>query len=250
MESIKDFFLGPTVNKSNYLYGAPHIITLAIVVAATLFLTLFFSKSTQKVKRRILLIMVGILIVFEVASRVVHLLKGGSWLSETMIPMHFCSIMVWVIIIATLTNNKHLYSLSAMGGLIATLAFLLYPSVGFNKEVLKFSQYYSIISHSIGFVISIYLLSAGFASFKIKDIWIGATFLAANYLYAFLLNYWIMPGSNFMYYSENLLPVSFGIWIMIYITFVLTYFSSFYLIGHLSSKRKLKKQDASNTTKN
>ncbi len=240
MSIIEDFFLGPTVTKSNYLYKTPHLITLAIVLVATLLVVFIFNKKSMKAKRTFLWIMVSILLVLEITSRVVHFIKGGDFFSSTVIPMHFCSIMVWMIIIATFTNNKHMYTLSAMGGLIATIAFLLYPSVGFNKEVLKFSQYYSIISHSIGFVVSIFLITGGFASFKLKNIWIGAVFLVANYIYAFLLNYWLMPNNNFMYYSENLLPVPFGVWILIYILFVLTYFSSFYFVTYLKDRKRKK----------
>src|SRR5690554_5933006 len=114
MDAIKDFFLGPTVGKSDYLYKAPHLISLALVIVATLVITTLFSKKSEKTKRTVIVVFASILLGFEILSRVAHFIKGGEFFSSTVIPMHFYSIMVWIIIVAAFSNNKHLYSISAM----------------------------------------------------------------------------------------------------------------------------------------
>lgn len=239
---IVDFFIGPTEKITGFLYQPRHLITLGCVIALTLLIVLLFRKKSQKTKRTLLWSLTSILIMFEIASRVVHFIKGGDFFHPTVIPMHFCSIMVWMIIIAVIVNNKHMYTLSAMGGLIATVAFLLYPAVGFNVAIWKFQAYYSILSHSIGFIISVFLIAGGFAKFYLKDIWVAGLFLIANFAYSFLLNFWLYPSENFLYYGENLFPTPFWAWIIIYTLMVLFYFSSFFIIAEMRRKRKRRKE--------
>lgn len=243
LDWLKDFFVGDTTRlaREEYLYHAPHIITLVVLAVATIMLVWWGkTRATPKQKQAVLWVFFGILLFFEVVSRIANLIKGNDVVT-TLIPMHFCSIMVWMIIVAILLNNKALLSISAAGGLIATVAFLAYPAVGFNAEVLKFGNYYSIISHSLGFMVSVFLLSCGFVRYRWKDIWELGLFAVLVYGYSFLQNFVWYPGSNYMYYMENVLPISNAWFLTIYIAFVTTYFFSFYIIYYLTHKNK--KQD-------
>lgn len=237
LQAITDFFMGDTVSRDNYLYDTPHIIALVAVFVITFLLVWWAKKQTKKTKDTVLWSFFGILLTFEIISRVINLLKGKDVVT-TIIPMHFCSIMVWVMIIAILLKNRHLLNIAAMGGLIATTAFLVYPAVGFNVEVLKFSQYYSVISHCLGFVLSVFLLTTGYTSYRWKDIWSTGVFVVLVYGYSFLQNFVWYKGSNYMYYMENILPISYGWFLALYVTIVTVYFLSFYIIYGLLHKQK------------
>ncbi|MGI5841877.1 MAG: YwaF family protein [Christensenellales bacterium] len=248
MEFLKDFFFGDTVRRTNYLYDTPHLIALGAVLVLSVFFALFFRKKSKKTKDTVLWVFFGILLTFEIVSRVVNLILKKDQII-TILPWHFCSIMVWMMIFTILTKNKHMFNITAIGGLIATTAFLAYPAVGFNVEVLKFSQYYSVISHCLGFVLSIFLLTNGYTDFAPKNIWPVATFMVAVYIHSALANFWWYPGSNYMYYNENVFAgTAMEKWfIPFYVLAVLTYMSSFFVITYFSRKRKLKKQNSEQT---
>lgn len=241
LEFLKDFLFGDTVRRNDYLFDTPHLITLILVVIATVVLSIVFKNKSKKTQRAFLWVIWAILLFFEISSRVINLIKGKD-LITTLLPFHFCSIMVWMFIFTIPFNNKHLYNISAMGGIIATTAFLLYPAVGFNVEVLKFSQYYSVISHSLGFILSIFIIVCGFTSFKWKNIWSIALFMVIVYVHSFLCNFLFYPGSNYMYYMENPLPGNWGAWYLVFYVFAVgLYFLSFFIISNI--KHRIKKTD-------
>lgn len=241
LEAIKEFFIGSSVKRTDYLYDTPHLITLALVAITTIAMVLIFRKKSEKTKRIVLWVFFGIFLTFEILARVMGIIKGGD-IAKTILPMHFCSIMVWFIIISIAFNKKSLYSISAIGGLLATTAYLVYPAVGLNVEVINFSAFYSIFSHSLGFVISVWLLACGFTSYKFKDIWTSLTFTGVVLIYSAILNFVIYPGENYMYYVENPFPFEIGAWFQVlYALVIITYISSFYVIYYLVRKHRAKK---------
>ncbi|MFA6860136.1 MAG: hypothetical protein WCR30_01955 [Clostridia bacterium] len=241
LESLKDFFLGDTVRRNDYLFDTPHLVTLIIVVFITISLIIVFKNKSKKQKDVFLWVVWSILLAFEILSRLINLIKGKD-LITTLLPFHFCSIMVWVFLFTIPIKNKHLYNISAMGGLVATTAFLLYPAVGFNVEVLKFSQYYSVISHSLGFMLSVFVMAEGYTSFEWKNAWSICVFLVVVYAHSFLCNYIFYPGSNYMFYVDNPLPGNWGsLYVPFYIFAVVIYFLNFFVIYNLKQKRKIKR---------
>lgn len=239
-DNIKQFFIGDSVKKANYLYQAPHLITLALAIIATIVLVLAFKNKSDKTKRVVLWVFFAIFLAFEILSRVFNIIKGGD-LFKILAPMHFCSIMVWIIIVSIALNKKPLYSISALGGLLATTAYLLYPAVGLNVEVLNFSAFYSIFSHTLGFVASVWLIACGFTSYKFKNMWHSLVFAGAVIGYSAILNFVIYPGENYMYYVKNPFPFEIGAWFQVlYAAVVLTYISIFYVTYYFVKKHKNK----------
>lgn len=240
LEFLKDFFFGDVVHRNDYLFDTPHIVTLIAVVLLAIFITLFFKNKSKKQKDTLLWVFWSILLFFEITSRVINLIKGKDIIT-TILPFHFCSIMVWVMLFAVILKNKHMYNIAAMGGLVATSAFLLYPAVGFNVEILKFSQYYSVISHSLGFILSIFLLTQGYVDFSWKNIWAVGVFLFVVYVHSILCNFVFYTGENYMYYVENPLPFfDYNFYILFYICVVTLYFLSFFIIYNLKKSRRNK----------
>lgn len=238
LEIIKDFFMGSSPKATNYLYGFNHILTLVLTIVFATFLVLYFKNKTEKSKYRVITVIAGILLFFEILHRVVSLIKGKDFIT-TMVPLHFCSIMVWIMIVAVFSKSKHLLSLAAIGGFLATVSYLAYPAVGLNAITIKFSDFYSIFSHCLGFVLSVYLLFSGFVSYKWKDIWMSFAFLVFVFIYSAIFNFVVYPGSNYMYYVES--PFSFikaPYFQIAFLAVVLIYIFSFYIVYNLRAKRK------------
>lgn len=138
--SFSDWWMdsnNPSLPKSEYLYGTRHIVVLCLTLLACVVLTIIFFKRSEKAKKILFYVLGGIFLFFEILSRVVNLIVAQTYTLESvmkiLLPMHICSVMVWIFIVAIFTRNKMLLNFSVIGGLLATSAFLLFPAVGLNK---------------------------------------------------------------------------------------------------------------------
>ena len=93
-----------TLPKSEYLYGTRHIITLILTAILTVAIYFIFRNKSEKAKN-ILFKCFGFFFLFwEVSTRIVNLIIAESLTAtkvfEILLPMHICSVMVWIFIIA------------------------------------------------------------------------------------------------------------------------------------------------------
>lgn len=244
--SFHDFWTNennPSLPKSEYLYGTRHIIVLVSVAVTCILLSLLFFKKSDKAKRILMVILMSILLFFEITSRVVNLIIATdySWqnITQIILPMHMCSVMVWVLIIAVFTKKQVLYDFAAIGGLLATVAFLLYPAVGLNRVYMSFTCLYSTISHSIGFIVAILLMSLGFAKFEWKRIWQPFLCFAIMFGWGALLDFVIFPGADYMYLRND--PLELGLSIpyhIVYAGILIVYILLFYIVYWVIQKIK------------
>lgn len=222
------------------MYGAPHVITLICVIVISALLIMYAKKLNDKQKLAVTWSIFGVLLFFEIMHRIYRLLKGHQWFRH--IPMHFCAIMVWVIIAAILIKNKHLYNIAAVGSLLASSTFLLHPAVGFTVQPFRFDQYYTIITHCITFLTGVYFIVGGYTDIRWKTFWSTAIFAVITLTYSALINFVFLPGSNYLYYVDNITPFSYTVFIVGYVAILLTYLFLFFAISDYCSKYKIKKQ--------
>lgn len=240
LNSIKDFFLNDVPKTNDYLYGKWHLITLFLVVVATLLVVFLFKNKSEKSKRIFLWILFSVFLTFEITTRVVALINGKDiW--KTLLPMHFCSIMVWFTLASVIINKKSVYSMVAMGGILATSAYLIYPAVGLNVLKLNYNAFYSVFTHCLGFVTSVFLLTGGYTSYKLKDIWHAGVFAGVVFAYSAILNFIAYPGENYMYYVKNPFSINLGAWFQVlYVLVVISYVAVYYLTYYLLTKNNSK----------
>ncbi len=246
--TIRDFFTNdnnPKLEKSEYLYGARHLIVLAIVAALCVLLTIIFARKSQKAKRILFNVFGGVFLFFEIASRIVELVVADGLtftkVLEILLPAHICSVMVWVFIVAIFSRKKFLLNFSVIGGILATIAFLLYPAVGLNRVFMSFTCLYSTISHMLGFVCCILLMTLGQVEFKFKDCWQTFLCFAAMFGWGALLNFVIFPGSDYMYMRND--PLELGLefpYQILYALIIAIYILAYYVISYLKMKIELK----------
>lgn len=247
--SFVDFWTdknNPSLPKSEYLYNLRHIIVLVLTALLCVSLTLIFRKRSKRAKDILFYVFGGIFLFFEITSRVVNLIieESYTWQSvlKIILPMHICSVMVWVFIIAIFTKKQFLLNFSCIGGILATIAFLLYPAVGLNKVYMSFTCLYSTISHMLGFVCCILIMTLGYAKFEFKKIWQPLVCFAVMFCWGAILNFLIFPGSDYMYMVND--PLELGLpfpYQILYAGILLLYTTAFYLVYWLVQKVKNKK---------
>lgn len=236
--SFKDWWTNennPSLPKEVYLYGTRHIVVLVLTLFACVFFSVIFFKRNEKAKRILFLIFAYIFLFFEILTRIVNLIIADNytWQSvlKILLPMHFCSVMVWIFIFAIFSKKQWLVNFAVTGGLLATLAFLLYPSVGLNKTYMSFTCVYSTFTHMLGFVTAILLMTLGVAKFEFKRLWINYLCFIFLFGWGALLSYIIFPGSDYMYVRND--PLELGLnfpYQILYIAIIVVYILMFYLV--------------------
>lgn len=246
---FKDFMTNEnniTLPKSEYLYGTRHIIVLALTFILTLAVYFIFRNKSDKAKN-ILFKCFGFFFLFwEISTRIVNLIiaEGLTFekILEILLPMHICSVMVWIFIIAIFSKNQVLINFGAIGGILATIAFLLYPAVGLHQVYINFTNLYSITSHMVGFICSISLISLGKTKFEMKKIWQTYLCVALMFCWGAVVNFLIFPGSDYMYMIND--PLELGLpfpYQILYAAIIGLYVLAFYLVPFVKNKIKSKR---------
>lgn len=233
---LYDFFFGSNNKRTDYMYDTPHLIAIVSVVVASIIIIILARKMNKKQINITLWLFFAILLAFEIMHRVYRYVRGHAWYDY--LPMHFSSITVWMIIIACATKNKHFLNLSVISGILSSVSFLAYPGVGFNVDVLKFTNYYSIITHCIDLIYASFAISAGLVSYKWKDIWITIVYFVLVFVHSLLLNFVFFPGENYLYYVENITSLPYGLYLAGYFAILIVYTLLFYVINGAVIKYK------------
>jgi uncharacterized membrane protein YwaF len=193
----------------------------------------------------VLYVLGSVLLFFEIASRIVNFFitpdLNFEKIMKILLPMEMCSVMVWMFIIAIFAKKQLLYNFCTIGGLLATLAFLLFPAVGLNRTYMAFTCIYSVVSHMVGFVCAILLMTLGFTKFEMKKIWQVYLCFVIMFAWGVLLDLVIFPGSNYMYVLED--PLELGLkfpYQILYLAIIIVYIFAFYLISCLKNKIQAK----------
>lgn len=231
-------------------WGLAHILTLVgcFVVAAAL--ALIFKKRSTKARRIVVWVLAGLVLFFEVTRRIVNFTKITNLtftnFCSTLLPRPWCAISCWAIIIAVIVNKKWAYNYASISAMICAIIFFAYPGVGFKSPYFLFDDLYSVATHSLLLVSSISFMTLGFTDFKYKQFWKEAICLAVTVAYAFLEIYvlkieadplYFMPGND----VQEILGLGYGLYLFIYIAFMLVYFNLFPAIQTLMDKCKKKK---------
>ncbi len=229
----------------NYLYNTRHILVIVAVMLFTIAMALIFYKKSQRIKNVVMYIFVGILIFFEISSRVVNLIFNDTWtfnvVAELMIPMYICSVIVWVFIISVFVKKTFLYNFVAIGGLLATSAFLAYPAVGLNFQYMTFTCLYSTISHSISFCVAILLIVFGFTNFRLKDIWKTYLCFAIMFIWGVICDFVLVNGFDHMFLINDPLELNLPVpHQLLYGIILAVYIFIFYFIQYLSEPKVVK----------
>lgn len=242
--SLKEWLFSEGIEKlsrEEYLYNTKHIIGIVLAISFVFLFGLLF-KNNKKGQNIVLTSIACILLFFEITSRIIDFIELNEYtfakLYDCFMPCHFCSVMVVLLIITHFFKIKKLYSIISIGGILATSTFLLYPSVGFNTNIIGFSQLYSIASHILGFIYAILLLIYGKAILDLKNLKRILIFFVLIICYALLLEFVINPGSNYYYFFEDEigLDVPLILYQLLIIGILVIYVSLVFLINYIIKK--------------
>ncbi|MBM3143954.1 MAG: TIGR02206 family membrane protein [Chloroflexi bacterium] len=177
------------------LFDSAHLTALGIV--ALFILSIFFLRrvQNQKLRKAIRYGLAGLLIVNEIA-RHAWLIYYRQWSIQWNLPLHLCSIFVWLSIIMLIARNYAIFEFAYFLGIGGALQPLLTPDAG----IYGFPHFYPIqlfISH--GSIIAAAVYMAVVEGYRPHWSSIKKVFAWGNVYLVFVTVINLLIGSNYLY---------------------------------------------------
>ncbi len=234
-------------------FGPVHIATVLLCVAIILRIAMCRHQSPQR-RDRIICNLAAVIVLFEVSRRVINFSRGYDLDLHTvlymLLPRPWCAISCWLTVTSAMFKKRYLYNIAAMCSLLCALVFFAYPMVGFNHGVYLFEDVYSITTHALLLISSVSMITLGKTDFRYKreggdQARREFSILALVFAYAFLEIYvlkierdplYFLPGND----VQSVFGLSYPLYLVVYVAFILLYFNAFYLIPMALRHRKHK----------
>lgn len=242
-------------------WGMLHIGVLVLSIAITVALSILFrgkssNDSKEKARKIVIWTLVGLIFTFELLRRIINLCKTTDYSLNNMLyillPRPWCAISCWLLIASVFVRKKFFYNLASMSALLCAIIFFAYPSAGVNNQYILFENLYSISTHALLLITSICLITLRFTDFRYKTIWKELYGLAIIYAYGILEINVLDISTDPLYFMEGnevqeILGLPYGMFIGVYIIFMIIYINVFYLINDRKNvfvrrKKKIKQK--------
>jgi len=229
-------------------WGALHIGTL--LTCAALIVGFYFlvkhSQNRERTAKRIIYCLVGAIFFFEVMIRFVHCVKlyhlhlpemnGITWY-WILLPKPWCAVACWSLMVSVFVKKAFFYNFASLSALLCSVVFFVYPGVGYNNEYLLFENWYSILTHALLLTTSITMMVLRITDFRYKDFWKTGICFLLTFTYAFVEIFLLKIQTDPMYFmpdgdiQADILHLSYGLYLFLYILVFLVFINVPYLIG-------------------
>ncbi len=219
------------------LFGAPHLIAIGIITLGCLSY-FYFRKIWGEREKKTMRWAFAIAILVSESSLHIWSLYWGIWDIQTMLPLHACSVVIWLSIYMLLTKNYAIYEWVYFLGLGGAMQAVLTPADAAAYNFPHFRIMQTFTSHGLLINIAIYMtVVEGFRptwqSFKRIFIWLNLYMVAIFFLnLAIGSNYLFVAGkpdfptlldalAPWPWYILQLEAVGFAIFFILYIPFLI-----------------------------
>ena len=148
------YFAGDYPGPAFEFLGAAHLIAIAVIVALNFWLTRF-NNASEQTKTRIRWTLAIILWTNEIAWHVWNA-AVGTWTIQTMLPLHLCSVLVWIGAFMLVTKNQTIYEFAYFMGIAGAFQAVMTPDLGiYGFPHFRFFQ--TFLSHGLIITAAIYM---------------------------------------------------------------------------------------------
>ena len=177
------------------LFGTGHLLSLAIVAAATAFLIWGWRNPGEEAKRRVRLLIAGVALLNEISWHGWHLLNG-AWSIQQHLPLHLCAISVWGSIYVLLTRSFRAYEILFFIGLAGAIQTMLTPDAGIYG-LPHFRAIQTLFAHGLIVIAMVYMTTIEGFRPTWRSLW--KTLLLCNVYLVVVTGINYLLGSNYMY---------------------------------------------------
>jgi len=196
---MTQFFVKDYTGGAFELFGPAHLAALVLVLLFNLVMVASRKRFTERGKTIFRNGLAALLVINEVAWHLWNYFTG-QWTIQTMLPLHLCSVLVWVSAYMLLTRSFAIYEFAYFLGIGGAIQALLTPDAGiYGFPHFRFLQ--TMLSHGAIVTAAIYMtLVEGYrpywSSVVRVAIW-GNVYMAAVGLVNWLV------GSNYLFIARK-----------------------------------------------
>jgi hypothetical integral membrane protein (TIGR02206 family) len=151
---MTEFFAANFQGPPFELFGRTHLAALGALVLLNLFL-IRFRNASEGTKAALRWMLALTLWVNEFAWHYWNY-SVGRWTIQTMLPLHLCSVLVWVGALMLVTKNYRIYEFMYFMGIAGAIQALATPDLG-NYGFPHFRFFQTFISHGLIVTSAIYM---------------------------------------------------------------------------------------------
>lgn len=111
------------------LFGLPHIIAIGIIALINVAILCFGRRLSSRWRSVIRYTLTFLLLLAETTWHVWNL-ATGQWTIQKLLPLHLCSVFVWLSAVMLLTNSYRIYEFAYLLGIAGALQAILTPDAG------------------------------------------------------------------------------------------------------------------------
>jgi len=196
---IQQYFTKNYTGEPFELFGTAHLVALGIVLLVNLALLWVRHNPSPRLRTGIRYGLAIILVLNEIAWHLWNWLTG-QWTIQTMLPLHLCSVLVWMSAVMLITRSYAIYEFAYFLGIGGAIQALLTPDAGiYGFPHFRFFQV--IISHGAIVTAAIYMTIIE----NYRPYWRSLLKIAAwgnLYMLAVALLNWLL-GSNYLFIAHK-----------------------------------------------
>jgi len=198
ISNMEKFFAGNYSGPAFEFLGSAHIGALLVIVLLNLFL-LRYKNMDEKTRNTVRWTMALLLWGNEIAWHVWNY-AIGKWTLETMLPLHLCSVLVWVGALMLVTKNYHIYEFMYLMGIGGAIQAIATPDLGiYGFPHFRFFQ--TFLSHGLIVTAAIYMTTVEGFRPTLKSIWRVFVWMNIYMVIVFFINTAI--GSNYLFINHK-----------------------------------------------
>jgi hypothetical integral membrane protein (TIGR02206 family) len=127
--TIQQFFTGDYAGDPFELFGFPHLVALSIIALTNAAILIVGKRFPERWRPGFRYGLAGLLIVDELLWHLWNL-TSGQWSIQTTLPLHLCSVLVFLSAIMLVTRSYSLFEVVYLLGIAGATQALLTPDAG------------------------------------------------------------------------------------------------------------------------
>jgi len=176
------------------LFGWSHLVLVLWVALFGLIVIKRGMKGDAPRRDRIKWVLILLFLVWEVEWQAWYVITD-TWSLQKNLPLHMCSIMVWVSIYGLWTGKRFVYALMYFFGIAGAIQAIITPDAIYAFPHLRFMN--TLFSHSLLVISGLWVVFVEGYRPTLKDLWKCVAVVNVFAIPVYLLN--ISIGSNYLY---------------------------------------------------
>ena len=182
------------------LFGPAHLAALGCILLINVWMVIWGRRTSDKNRSRFRWVLASVLIVDEVLWHLWNI-TNGTWTLQTMLPLHLCSVFVFLSAYMLMTKSYTVYEYAYFLGIAGASQALLTPDAGVYGFP-HFRAFQVMISH--GAIITAAVFMTLVEGYRPKLQSLKRVLIGGNIYMAVIFVFNLLIGSNYLFIAHKL----------------------------------------------